>query len=193
MNGKVLGIGVAALIGMLLIGAIAVWLLPSTAEAGQGAGRDVRSALGAGQAQAQLTADEDYGTELSESEAEALQMALEDEYRAWSVYDQVIADYGSVSPFASIQRAEENHIAALVTLFDRYGLELPANEWPGDVAHYDSLDEACEAGVEAELDNAALYDQLFSMVDNPDIVRVFKSLQKASEAKHLPAFEQCAP
>jgi hypothetical protein len=133
------------------------------------------------------------GGELTESEVEALLMALEDEYKAWSVYDRVIADFGAVRPFTSIQRAEENHIAALVTLFEGYGLDVPANEWPGKVPSFDTLAEACEAGVQAEIDNAALYDQLFSMVDNPDIVRVFAALQQASQDQHLPAFERCAP
>ncbi len=131
------------------------------------------------------------GGDLSESEVEALLMALEDEYKAWSVYEQVIADFGAVRPFTSIQRAEENHIAALVTLFDGYGLEVPANEWPGNVPTFDTLAEACEAGVQAEIDNAALYDQLFSMIENPDLIRVFTALQRASQEQHLPAFERC--
>ncbi len=133
------------------------------------------------------------GGDLSESEVEALLMALEDEYKAWSVYEQVIVDFGAVRPFTSIQRAEENHIAALVTLFDGYGLEVPANEWRGNVPTFDTLAEACEAGVQAEIDNAALYDQLFSMVENPDLIRVFTALQRASQDQHLPAFERCAP
>ncbi|MFN2219866.1 MAG: DUF2202 domain-containing protein, partial [Anaerolineae bacterium] len=95
--------------------------------------------------------------------------------------------------FTSIQKAEENHIAALVTLFDRYGLDVPVNEWVGSMPSFDSLAEACEAGVQAEIDNAGLYAQLFDMVDNPDIVRVFTALQRASQTKHLPAFESCAP
>jgi hypothetical protein len=133
------------------------------------------------------------GGDLSELEEKALLMALEDEYKAWSVYDQVIADFGAVRPFTSIQKAEENHIAALVTLFEGYGLDVPANEWVGNVPTFDTLAEACEAGVQAEIDNAALYDQLFSMVDNPDLVRVFTALQSASQDQHLPAFERCAP
>jgi hypothetical protein len=80
-----------------------------------------------------------------------------------------------------------------VTLFDRYGLDLPANEYPGSMPSFDTLAEACAAGVEAEIANAALYDQLFSLVDNPDIIQVFTSLQQASLTKHLPAFERCAP
>ena len=133
------------------------------------------------------------GGDLSESEAKALLMALTDEYKAWSVYDQVIADFGAVRPFTSIQRAEENHIAALVRLFDSYGLDVPANQWPGNVPAFDTLADACATGVQAEIDNADLYDQLFSMVENPDIVRVFTALQRASLDQHLPAFQQCAP
>lgn len=130
--------------------------------------------------------------DLSEWEVEALQMALDDEYKAWSVYDQVIADFGAVRPFTSIQRAEENHIASLVNLFNYYGMDVPQNAWPGNVPAFDTLAEACAAGVQAEIDNAALYGRLFDMVDNPDIVRVFTSLQQASQVKHLPAFERCA-
>ena len=136
--------------------------------------------------------DKAYDEPLSDSEIEALLMALEDEYKAWAVYDQVIADFGAARPFTSIQKAEENHIAALETLLDRYDLEVPDNEWVGSVPTFDTLADACQAGVDAELDNADLYDQLFDMVDNPDIIQVFTSLQQASQTKHLTAFERCA-
>jgi hypothetical protein len=132
------------------------------------------------------------GEDLSESEVEALFLALDDEYKAWAVYDQVIADFGAARPFTSIQKAEENHIAALVTLLDRYGLDVPVNDWPGNVPTFDTLTDACEAGVQAEIENAALYDRLFSRVDNPDIIQVFTSLQQASQTQHLPAFERCS-
>lgn len=214
MTRKALGIGGVVLVSVLVIGAVVGLFLPGDAEAAYGGRR------GAGRAPA--AANPDRGTlvdwakpasivdsgpmaapgpvldgaylgELDESEVEALIMALDDEYKAWSVYDQVMTDLGTARPFTNIQRAEENHIAALVTLFDRYGLEVPVNTWVGDVPHFDTLAEACEAGVQAEIDNAALYDELRSMVDNPDITRVFDALQQASQDKHLPAFERCAP
>jgi hypothetical protein len=190
---KLLRIGVVTLVGVLAIGAVAVSAVPVQAESmhggGQGAALGQVAADPAGFAR---RGDNRNSGELSESEIEALGMALDDEYKAWSVYDQVIADFGAVRPFSSIQKAEEKHIAALVTLFDRYGLTVPANEWPGNVPSFDTLAEACEAGVQAEIENAALYDQLFTMVDNNDIIRVFTSLQQASLTKHLPAFERCA-
>ena len=42
------------------------------------------------------------------------------------------------------------------------------------------------------IENAALYDELFSKVDNQDIIAVFTSLRDASQDKHLPAFQRCA-
>ncbi len=190
---KALRIGAVVLVGIFIVGAMTAWALPPQAEATYGAGQNA----GQGQGQAEWTGQATGGelgtqSDLTESEVEALLMALDDEYKAWSVYDQVIADFGPVWPFASIQQAEEKHIAALVRLFDRYGLDVPENPWPGSVPTYETVTDACAGGVQAEIDNAALYDQMFSMVDNPDIVRIFSNLQQASLTKHLPAFEQCA-
>ena len=182
---KIFGIGAVALVLVLLAGTLVAWAYPGRqgVDRGPAAADPVRA----------TPIDLENLDDLSGSEVAALQMALEDEYKAWSVYEQVIADFGAVRPFTSIQKAEENHIAALVTLFDRYGLEVPVNEWIGSMPSFDTLAEACEAGAQAEIDNAALYAQLFDMVDNPDIIQVFTSLQQASQTKHLPAFERCAP
>lgn len=198
---KIVGIGGIVLVGALLVAFVVTWALPGTAEAGQGGrrsgGQGGGQGGGWGGGQAGVgplvpAASGLLGGELSESEEEALLLALTDEYKAWAVYDQVIADFGAVRPFTSIQKSETSHIAALVALFERYGLAVPANTWPGSVPSFDSLAEACAAGVQAEVDNAALYDELFSMVDNSDIVQVFTSLQRVSETRHLPAFERCA-
>lgn len=202
MSGRKLAIAVAVLVGLLVLGGVLAFAWTGEAEARHGerpGAWEATNGLGAERHQASTVAepigsapivDEPYGGELDESEIEALMMALDDEYKAWSVYDQVIADFGAVRPFASIQKAEENHISALVTLFDRYGLDVPANDWPGNVPAFKTLAEAYAAGSQAEIDNAALYDVLFGMVDNPDIERVFTALQQASLTKHLPAFER---
>jgi hypothetical protein len=190
---KISGVGLVVLVGALVIGTVAVWALPSSAEAAYGGRRGAARGPAAVEPVRLAPVVDDVAGDLSESEVDALLMALDDEYKAWSVYDQVIADFGAVRPFTNIQRAEEKHIAALVTLFDRHGLDVPENEWPGNVPTFSSLAEACEAGVQAEVDNAALYDQLFSMVENPTVIRVFTSLQQASLTKHLTAFQRCAP
>ena len=130
--------------------------------------------------------------ELSDNEAMALREALDDEYRAWATYDQVIADFGEVPPFSNIRQAEARHIAALLTLFERYSLPIPPNPWPGKTPRYPNIDAACVAGVQAEIENAALYDRLLASTRRPDILAVLQALRSASQDRHLPAFQRCA-
>jgi hypothetical protein len=192
---KVLGFGALALVGLFIIGATIALVAPQPAYAAYGRPADTPrgSASAAPVSQTPLLNTLPAG-DLSADEIEALTTALDDEYKAWATYDQIIADFGAVRPFTNIQKAEASHIAALETLFDRYGLDVPENEWEGNVASFDTLAEACQAGVDAEIANADLYDQLLSKeVDNADIVQVFTNLQQASLTKHLPAFERCAP
>ena len=125
---------------------------------------------------------------LNKAEIHALHEALDDEYRAWATYDQVVHDFGAIRPFVNIRDAEARHIGALLALFARYGLQAPANLWPGRVARYASVREACEAGVAAETANAAMYDRLLVTARQPDIVAVLRNLQRASQENHLPAF-----
>jgi hypothetical protein len=129
---------------------------------------------------------------LSDAEQQALLDALEDEYRAWATYDQVIRDFGAERPFIDIRDAESRHIEALRTLFERYGLDMPENTWPGRVPRFASTREACGAGAEAEVANVALYERLIQSAARPDILAVFANLQRASQERHLPAFRRCA-
>lgn len=130
---------------------------------------------------------------LSQEVQVALDEALNDEYKALATYEAVIDKFGFVRPFAMIKGAEEQHIASLVALYDKYGLTTPDNSWLGKITVPDTLTEACQVGVEAEIANAALYqDELLPVVaDYEDISAVFKSLMTASEENHLPAFEKC--
>jgi hypothetical protein len=131
-------------------------------------------------------------TILTIPEIEALNEALDDEYRAWATYDQVIADFGDVRPFSNIREAEGRHIDALCVLFARYGLTIPTNPWPGQVVRYPDLQAACEAGVAAEIANGEMYDRLLEATHRPDILGVLRNLQAASQRRHLPAFQRCA-
>ena len=68
-------------------------------------------------------------------------------------------------------------LAAVVTL----ALGLIAFTQPGTVS--------AQAGVAAEIADAALYDELKPMVTHTDILQVFNNLQSASLNIHLPAFQ----
>jgi hypothetical protein len=132
------------------------------------------------------------GNDLTEQEVADLLDAIDDEYKARATYRQVIADFGEVRPFVNIVDAEQRHIDALVVLFERYGLAVPDDPWPGQVPRYESLAEACRAGVEAEVDNAALYDRVLQGTHRDDVLEVYRNLQRASQENHLPAFQRCA-
>lgn len=129
---------------------------------------------------------------LSESEVMHLTAALDDEYQARATYTQVIADFGDVRPFSNIVHAEDRHARALISIFERYGIPVPPDTWPGRVPRYASLHAACEAGVEGEIANAALYDEVLSGTDRADIIEVYRNLQEASQQRHLLAFRRCA-
>jgi hypothetical protein len=128
---------------------------------------------------------------LSENELETLQLALDDEYHALAVYLSVMDTFGDVEPFKSIAESERRHIDALVMQFNKYGLQVPENEWTGNIPDFESLSQACTAAVDAELSNAELYERLFSMTDRQDLIRVFTNLSRASMESHLPEFEAC--
>lgn len=123
----------------------------------------------------------------------ALNEAINDEYKALSTYEVVIEKFGVTRPFSMIKGAEEQHIASLKAIYDKYGLEVPENNWPSQISAPATLQEACQIGVDAEIANAALYrDELIPVVSAyEDIILVFENLMSASEEKHLPAFEKC--
>jgi len=129
---------------------------------------------------------------LNEQERQALHAALDDERRALATYDQVLRDFGSVRPFVNIREAEARHAAALINLFERYGVPLPPDPWPGKAPRYAGVREACEAGIRAEIRNAEMYERLKAATARPDILAVFEMLQAASRDHHLPAFRRCA-
>lgn len=125
-------------------------------------------------------------------EYEALHAALDDEYKAYSTYENVLQDFGDIRPFIHIQQAELQHITTLHQLFEKYDIEIPENPWVDKAPRFSSVTKACVAGKEGEITNAALYEKLLTSTDKADVLNVFQALQSASENNHLPAFEKCA-
>ncbi len=133
-----------------------------------------------------------YTSDLTPEEINGLLLALNDEHHAWATYDQVLKDFGAVPPFSNIIHAEAQHISMLETLFNTYGVPIPENAWIGNAPQFASTEEACVAGVQAEIENAALYSTIFPTTQRDDILTVYNSLQQTSWNQHLPAFQRCA-
>ncbi len=130
-------------------------------------------------------------TPLSTEEAAALQDAILEEYGALNLYNSVIGQLGSVYPFNRIVNAEQQHVNALVRQAQKYGVSVPANSGLSSTPEFNTLAEACQSGVNAEIADAALYDTLKVVTTHSDLIKVFNTLQSASLNSHLPTFQSC--
>jgi hypothetical protein len=132
-------------------------------------------------------------TGLTPEVAQALERAIQDEYKAETVYLRVLADHGDVVPFSNIVNAEERHSQSLAAVFVRHDLAVPLSEWNlNNVPRFDTVQEACAAGVQAEIENIDLYDELFALPLPADVATVFQNNRAASLNRHLPAFQACS-
>lgn len=136
-------------------------------------------------------------TTLDAAAADALKTALADEYHAEAFYDAVIRKFGDVRPFTNIIEAERTHARELLVVMAAYGITAEPNGMLGAREIADAvpatIEEACEAGMAAEIANRDLYGPLIAAAgSHADIVAVFTRLQQASDNNHLPAFERCA-
>jgi len=140
-----------------------------------------QAAVGAGYALTPLSADEEA----------ALQEAILEEYGALNLYQSVIDQFGSAYPISQIVPSEQQHVNALVRQADKYGVAVPANPGISQAPVFDTLAEACQAGVDAEIADAALYDTLKPVTTHTDLLQVYDRLQSASLDSHLSAFQSC--
>ena len=130
-------------------------------------------------------------TPLSDAEKNALTQAILEEYGALNLYNGVIAEFGNVTPFYRIAKAEQQHVNALIKQATKYGVTVPENPGLSEEVSFGSLSEACSAGAAAEIADAALYDTLKLVTTHADILQVYTTLQNASLKSHLPAFQAC--
>lgn len=120
----------------------------------------------------------------------AIHEALDDEYKARATYEAVIERFGPIRPFVNIIAAEDRHAHALERLLLRAGLPVPADRWRGAVEAPATVRDALTLGVQAEIENRAMYDRLETMTTAPEVLRVFANLRRASQDNHLPAFQR---
>ncbi|MBN2324022.1 MAG: DUF2202 domain-containing protein [Spirochaetes bacterium] len=113
--------------------------------------------------------------------------AIQDEYLARAEYYEVIDRFGSVRPFSNIVKSEQTHVGLLVPLFEKYGFTVPEDTYASHVVVPDDLKSALEIGVQAEIDNIAMYESFLERDLPEDVRAVFERLKAASE-NHLGAF-----
>jgi len=120
---------------------------------------------------------------------EMLTFALEDEVLAYSTYNEIVEVFDVSKPFTNIMKAELRHQEAIIALMNDYGMDVPEVDASDYITLPISLEESYEAGVQAEIDNIALYNTFLKEDIPEDVKDVFEYLIKGSE-KHLSAFEK---
>ncbi|HPW53840.1 MAG TPA: DUF2202 domain-containing protein [Erysipelotrichaceae bacterium] len=121
--------------------------------------------------------------------ADMLMYAVQDEYLAHAEYLLIMDIFGTQKPYSNIAKSEETHLALLKEVYLAYGLDFPEDASADHVVVPASLLEAAQTGVQAEIDNIAMYE-LFLSYDLPEnIAQVFTALKNASES-HLLAFQK---
>ena len=118
-----------------------------------------------------------------------LMYAVQDEYLAHGEYLAIIEKFGSQKPYDNIVSAEETHLAFLKEVYVSYGIDFPADDSADHIVIPADLLEAAETGVQAEIDNIAMYE-LFLAHDLPkNVYEVFTALKNGSDS-HLLAFQK---
>jgi len=116
-----------------------------------------------------------------------LAYSIQDEYLARAEYELIIEEYGNIRPFTNIVAAEQRHIEWLRELYEKYGYRLPDDTAADHVVLPEDLKEAFETGVQAEIDNIAMYQSFLERDLPADVRDLFERLKQASE-NHLRAF-----
>lgn len=130
---------------------------------------------------------------LPQSVQDALTKSLDNEYKLRDYYQAVINKFGDTRPFSMIIGAEDQHIAVLTSLFQKYGLTILADNWANQTYSLSTFQLACQTSVTYEQDTVDLYNNLSNQVTNyPDIMTVFTSIKEAAQNNHLPAFDKCS-
>lgn len=123
--------------------------------------------------------------------SQILQIAVYDEFKAYEAYSKIIEKFGNINPFSNIKEAEAVHYSVLISLMQKYGVEVPINDWADKIDVPNTIIECCELGVASEIDNIAMYNHLLNYAQDSDIVDVLFRLQAASYNNHLPSFRAC--
>lgn len=120
---------------------------------------------------------------------EMLTYAIQDEYLAHGEYSYITETIGEQNPFTNIITAEEKHIAELEIIFETYGYTVPEDLSVDYLIPQDNVTESLETGVQAEINNIAMYEKFLEQELPDDVRSTFEFLRDGSES-HLAAFQK---
>ncbi len=120
---------------------------------------------------------------------EMLSYALQDELMAEAEYAAIIEAFGVSNPFTNIIKAEISHQEAVIGLYEVRSMEVPEFDPSGHVVLPDTLEEIYAIGIQAEINNIAMYDKFLEQDLDDDVRAVFTALRDGS-VNHQATFER---
>ncbi len=122
-----------------------------------------------------------------------------------NAYNKYVSEFPLQRPFPMIVREERIFIERLLSLFDKYGLDIPTKSVTGTgiilpKQATGSLDQnlyskqLCKQWMELEMRRYSLYerDMLPVIQDYPDIKQVLTEIMELSQNRFLGAFTECS-
>jgi hypothetical protein len=112
----------------------------------------------------------------------------------WSAryYAAVAAQHGNKQPFKKLSKAKARQAKRIQKLVSDHDIPGKARE-AEEISVPDSVDDACKRGVSQEARNATLYDKVFDMFEDKDIVRIMDRYARKAELRHMPMFRDNCP
>lgn len=124
--------------------------------------------------------------------ARILNEIIQNRFRSLYTFQRVIQTLGNLAPFAEAARDEAENAEKVRNLFEAFDLNAPQSLWSlSNVPSFESLEEACAAGVKSEQESIAFFDRLLADDLPPVVDNVIQDLRNTAANKHLPAFQQC--
>jgi len=118
-----------------------------------------------------------------------IKYAIEDEIFAKTEYERIMKTFNVDRPFSNIKKAEETHIGLLQPFIKKYNVSYD-KLIEKNLIIPKTLKETYEVGVQAEIDNIAMYEKFLKDEKLPaDVREVFIRLRDGSK-NHLRAFER---
>ncbi|ATE61089.1 ferritin-like domain-containing protein [Thauera sinica] len=121
---------------------------------------------------------------------QAVRIAMYEEYAARSFHARVVEAFGPRPPFADVLRSQEQQVAALAALCERFGIPRPLDPFPQQTSVAPLWLANCERAMAGEAGKIRLYGYLLANVAEPEARRVLQDLQATAFERHLPAFRQ---
>jgi hypothetical protein len=118
--------------------------------------------------------------------------ALEETQWSARYYAAVAAQHGGKQPFKSLAKTKARQAKRIEKLISDH--DIPGQPREGEkISVPDDIDDACQRGVSQESRNATLYDKVFDLFEDKDIVRIMNRYASKAELRHMPMFRDNCP